>query len=218
MESSLSHQTRRPYTAPQYVRQAHDERHRAIRHRLQEFRAVPPSDWFYEFCFCLCTPQSKATHADAVVRLLKERRFRETAFDPTDVLRQPAHYIRFHNTKARNLLALRSSFSEIETRLPAFDSAVEARSFLVQTVRGMGMKEASHVLRNIGFRGIAIIDRHILTHLVRCGIIDDSAFPTSRKKYEEIETKWLDFASDIRIDPDELDLVFWSLQTGEILK
>jgi N-glycosylase/DNA lyase len=82
----------------------------------------------------------------------------------------------------------------------------------------MGMKEASHVLRNIGYRGIAIIDRHILTHMVQCGIIADDTVPSSQKKYLEIEAKWLHFASDIRIDPDELDLVFWSLQTGEILK
>ncbi|MFM8473841.1 MAG: hypothetical protein ACKOBV_10030 [Candidatus Kapaibacterium sp.] len=211
-------QTRRPYLAPDYVLKAYAEKRLAIRERLQEFRAVPPDAWFYEFCYCLCTPQSKAVHADAVVRLLKQREFRDRPFDPTPILRQPEHYIRFHNTKARNLQLLQEAFPVIESRLTAFESAVHARAFLVETVRGMGMKEASHVLRNIGFRGIAIVDRHILTHMVRCGIIESTAFPSSRKRYEEIETKWLDFASDIRIDPDELDLVFWSLQTGEILK
>lgn len=206
------------YTAPDYVVEAYADRRSAIQARLQEFRAVPPTEWFYEFCYCLCTPQSKAVNAAEVVRLLKLQRFREQAFDPTNILRNPSHYIRFHNTKAKNLLHLHAVFADIEQVLQTLSDVRAIRSHLVDTVRGMGMKEASHVLRNIGYRGIAIIDRHILTHLVRCSVIDTNAFPSTRVKYEEIEAKWLAFADDIRIDPDELDLLFWSLQTGEILK
>jgi N-glycosylase/DNA lyase len=218
MEPMIQLQELRPYVAPKYVLQAHKERKKAIRERLREFTAVPPSQWFYEFCYCLCTPQSKATSAFAVAEKLQQQRFLEQEFDPTSLLRNPEHYIRFHNTKARNLLNLRTLFPSIDAMLRSTTSALEARAYLVEHVRGMGMKEASHVLRNIGYRGIAIIDRHILTHMVQCGIIADDTFPSSQKKYLEIEAKWLHFASDIRIDPDELDLVFWSLQTGEILK
>jgi thermostable 8-oxoguanine DNA glycosylase len=103
----------RPYVAPKYVLQAHKERKKAIRERLREFTAVPPSQWFYEFCYCLCTPQSKATSAFAVAEKLQQQRFLEQEFDPTSLLRNPEHYIRFHNTKARTLLNLRTLFPSI---------------------------------------------------------------------------------------------------------
>jgi len=42
-------------------------------------------------------------------------------------------------------------------------SAKEAREYLVDHVKGLGFKESSHFLRNIGFSDkVAIIDRHVL--------------------------------------------------------
>ncbi|MFI5201154.1 MAG: DNA lyase, partial [Candidatus Kapaibacterium sp.] len=80
------------------------------------------------------------------------------------------------------------------------------------------MKEASHFLRNIGVRGLAILDRHILKHLKRLGVI--KLIPTSltKKRYLEIEKRWKKFADRVGISIDELDLLFWSIETGEIRK
>ncbi len=201
-----------------YVLQAYEERRKAIIQRLKDFRAVPKDEWFYELCYCLCTPQSKAVHAAQVVEKLKALRFQQHPVDPTSILRDPTHYIRFHNTKAKRLLELQISFPTILKALELQPTAVAARSYLVRELKGVGMKEASHFLRNTGQRGIAIIDRHILKHLHRCGVIDSVVPPTTAKRYEEIEQQWKQFASDICIDMDELDLVFWSLEAGEILK
>jgi thermostable 8-oxoguanine DNA glycosylase len=38
------------------------------------------------------------------------------------------------------------------------------------------------------------------------------------KKYLEVEQELIRFDKDIRVDFDELDLVLWSMKTGEILK
>ncbi|MFN3330277.1 MAG: DNA lyase, partial [Pyrinomonadaceae bacterium] len=73
-------------------------------------------------------------------------------------------------------------------------------------------------LRNIGFRGYAILDKHILRCLAELKIINDESPPKSRAKYLEIEQKLKDFSKYLKIDFDEMDFVLWSIKTGEILK
>ncbi len=209
-----------PFSAPAYVLEAYAERKAAIKSRLNDFRIVPQEEWFYELCFCICTPQSKALHAEQVVNKLKQLNFLHASdeVDPTSILRDPEHYIRFHNVKAQNLRLLRTGYPQVEEWCLSAEEVGAIRERLVSGIRGIGMKEASHFLRNIGHRGIAIIDRHILKHLHRCGVVDSAKPPSSKRAYEEIEAQWKQFASDIRIDMDELDLVFWSLETGVIIK
>ncbi len=190
----------------------------AIRQRLDEFARVPSSEYFYELCFCLCTPQSKAAHADRVVALLKARRFYEQEFDPVDLLRDPTHYIRFHRTKADRLLLVRQQFPAIADVLASGLPAREKRLWLAENVQGMGMKEAAHFMRNLGYRDLGILDRHILKHLVQCGVFPSLPPIGTVKRYSEAEQKFAAFAVSTGIAMDELDLFFWYLQTGEILK
>jgi N-glycosylase/DNA lyase len=94
------------------------------------------------------------------------------------------------------------------------------RDFLAANpgIKGIGYKEASHFLRNVGFNGYAILDKHILRTLAELGVIDSSKPPTTKKKYVAIEVRMREFASEIGIGVDELDLLLWSNKTGEILK
>jgi N-glycosylase/DNA lyase len=85
-------------------------------------------------------------------------------------------------------------------------------------IKGLGYKEASHFLRNIGFKGYAILDIHILRSLHEFGVIDSPKPPSTRNKYLETEAKLKEFAKEISIDFDELDLLLWSNRTGEVLK
>jgi len=82
----------------------------------------------------------------------------------------------------------------------------------------LGYKEASHFLRNIGYKGYAILDKHILRSLAELEIIDDPKPPNSRLRYLTVEEKLRNLADATKIDFDELDLVLWSMKTGEILK
>ena len=95
---------------------------------------------------------------------------------------------------------------------------MEKRILLVGTIDGMGMKEASHFLRNIGYCGLAILDRHILKHLVLCHVYDELPKIGSAKKYLEIEAMFSEFCDMFGIPIDEMDLLFWSYETGVILK
>jgi N-glycosylase/DNA lyase len=107
----------------------------------------------------------------------------------------------------------------LREKLESFDH-VERRDWLVKTkeIKGLGYKEASHYLRNIGFKGYAILDKHILRCLAELNIIDDPKPPNTRSKYLATEEKLKTLAEITGIDFDELDLVLWSLKTGEILK
>ena len=94
------------------------------------------------------------------------------------------------------------------------------RDFLAANpgIKGIGYKEASHFLRNVGFNGYAILDKHILRTLTEFGVIDSPKPPTTKKKYLDIEERMREFSVKICIDVDELDLLLWSNKTGEILK
>ncbi len=107
----------------------------------------------------------------------------------------------------------------LRTKLDSFNHT-ERRDWLVKTkeIKGLGYKEASHYLRNIGFKGYAILDKHILRCLAELKIIDDPTPPNTRLKYLVVEEKLKTLAEITKIDFDELDLVLWSLKTGEILK
>ncbi len=204
---------------PEPWKTTYSERREAIRSRLNDYASVPKDEHFYELLYCILTPQSSARNADAVITKLKTERFRETGFDPTEILRNPSHYIRFHNTKAKRLLIIRDTFAELEQVLYAsYPNNGALRTTLREKINGIGLKEASHFLRNIGFRELAILDRHILKHLLRLNIISEIPKSLTDKLYFSIEENWKTYAQSINISIDELDLLFWSIETGEILK
>lgn len=108
----------------------------------------------------------------------------------------------------------------LRDKLFGFDCDHARRDWLVNEpgIKGLGYKEASHYLRNIGFRGYAILDKHILRCMSELGLIADPKPPSGRRRYLEVESIYHRFARDVEIDPDELDLVLWSMKTGKILK
>ena len=100
-----------------------------------------------------------------------------------------------------------------------FNDVYSAREWLVQNVKGIGYKEASHFLRNIGFgEELAILDRHILKNLKFFGAIEEIPRSLPRKKYFEIEKKMKKLAEKVKISMSHLDLVLWYKETGEVFK
>jgi N-glycosylase/DNA lyase len=189
-----------------------------IRKRLEEFSAVPRGEYFYELVYCLLTPQSSAVNAGRAVEAMRRSHLDGAGLHPVDILANRAHYIRFHNTKSERILEARDQLSEIARRLSNGATSSELREWLVGNVNGLGWKEASHFLRNIGHRDLAILDRHILRNLVRHGVIRSIPPTLTRRHYFRIERAFKTFADAVGISMDELDLYFWSRETGEILK
>jgi N-glycosylase/DNA lyase len=94
---------------------------------------------------------------------------------------------------------------------------IEARDFLVENISGLGMKEASHFLRNTGGQSLAILDRHILALMAEHKIIQKPK-SLNLNSYKEIEKKFTEIASMLRMPPAKLDLFLWYIKTGEVLK
>jgi N-glycosylase/DNA lyase len=205
-------------TLPDYLITKYKELKGPIRKRLKEFSEVPESEYFYELCFCICTPQSRARNAFQVVEKLKKADFIHKPFNPAKILNDKEHYIRFHNQKALRLLKLISTYPNVREIIKSDLTSFDKRNKIKDAVDGFGYKEASHFLRNIGYKDLAILDRHILKHLVLCKVFKEVPKVSSAKQYFEVEKKFLQFSKAVGIPLDELDLLFWSYETGEILK
>ena len=203
----------------------YQERREAIQKRLAEFRQV--MEWkdeevFGELCFCLLTPQSSAKVCWEAVTALKQRTLLLKGL-PAE-LEPYLRSVRFSDSKAKYIVEARDVFSndgklQLKSRISSFYNPFELREWLVENVKGLGYKEASHFLRNIGLgEGFAILDRHILRNLNRLGVITEIPVSITKKRYLEIEEKLRRFATEIGIPLADLDLLFWSRETGWIFK
>ena len=201
------------------------ERKNAIQKRLAEFRQVmtwSDDEVFGELAFCLLTPQSSAKVCWDAITQLKQKTLllKGTPADLEPHLKQ----VRFGETKARYIVEAREMFTEdntiqLKSKIESFYNPFELREWLVDNVKGLGYKEASHFLRNIGLgEGFAILDRHILRNLGSLGVIPEIPVSITKKRYLEFEDKLRRFAAEISIPMADLDLLFWSKETGWIFK
>jgi len=191
-----------------------------ITSRLKEFKKIgqlgDKRRIFAEMCFCILTPQSKAKSCWSAIEGLskKDLLLKGQEKDISRVLNLCG--VRFHNNKAKYIVSARKNFSELRR----YDYPIpELRSWLVKNIKGIGLKEASHFLRNVGLgNSVAILDRHILKNLQQYDVIKEIPESMTSKKYMKIESKMIRFAKKINIPVSHLDLLFWSKETGEVFK
>ena len=132
--------------------------------------------------------------------------------------------VRFAEKKVKYIVEARRFFTRdgsllVKSVLRSFSNIESLRIWLVKNLKGIGMKEASHFLRNVGLgKDLAILDRHILRNLVELGILKGLPKNLTRKQYLEIEQKLRSYATMVGIPMDELDLLLWSQETGEVFK
>lgn len=201
------------------LQQEFNDKKDAIRQRLEEFRHVPQKQYFYELVYCLMTPQSSAIHAAHAQAVFQQLQYRINNLDVEKILSNKKHYIRFHKTKATWIAAMKQQYEEIEEMITSNRPASEKRLWLANHVLGLSFKEATHFLRNIGMNdGLTILDRHIIKNLKFHNVIRTAPKTMTRKKYLAIERAFIRFSVVVGISTDELDLLFWSRQTGKILK
>jgi N-glycosylase/DNA lyase len=209
-----------------YLKNSYEKRKSEIKKRLEDFKKVwKKSDEgiFAELCFCLLTPMSRARAADeAINRLLRSNLL--FVGNKNRILKELTDTgIRFPEKKAKFIVEARMFFSrngriDIKSKLNQ-DTSNDKREWLVKNVKGFGYKEASHFLRNIGLGfDLAILDRHIMKNLVKYRVIGEIPKSLSRKQYLSIEEKMRKFSEKINIPLADLDLLFWSEETGEVFK
>jgi len=185
-----------------------------IQQRLNSFKNLSLKEQFQEFQFCLLTPQSNAQRCWLAVQELS------TLNNPSlkKITKILSTKTRFHNVKAKRIINAKETFNEILPHL-SNNKTKELRNFLAENINGYGLKEASHFLRNIGKSNneIAILDRHILKNLASLKIIKDNKIK-NKNHYLEIEQLFLTHANSINIPADELDLLWWSKENGQLFK
>lgn len=194
--------------------------------RLAEFRNVYEQGdraIFEELCYCILTAGSSAKMGLRTVEALRD-------ILPTGTLRElrlraKKNRVRFWRVRPAYIVRTREFLRDIcglklQALIGSFEGIHDRRDFFARNkeIKGLGYKEASHFLRNIGFPGYAILDKHILNSLREMGVISKRMRPTTRAGYLAIEKKLEQFAEELGIDMDHLDLLLWSRKTGEILK
>ncbi len=202
---------------------AYEEVRGLIERRIAEFRSVDRRDpfrLFEELAFCVMTPQSKAKAALRAIDELKATGLLRSGRAPevAEVMRRNG--IRFHVKKARYLVLnrrlLRGEPAVLVGLLQGETGSV--RDALVEEVWGFGLKEASHFMRNVGFTGIAVLDRHVLRWMEVLGAIERVPRSLTRRTYLELEQRFLALSGELGMSPEELDLLLWYASTGEVLK
>ena len=194
-----------------------------IEARLMDFRHIwetaSDEDLFRELVFCLLTPQSKAkTCWKAVQRLDRKCMIAEAM--PAQISEELVG-VRFNLRKGEYICLARNMFSarSLRATLAEFAEPLAARVWLVENVKGLGYKEASHFLRNIGLgEDLAILDRHILKNLVLLGVINEVPTSPTKRIYLEIERKMTAFSKESKIPMGHLDLLLWYKEAGEVFK
>ena len=190
--------------------------------RLSEFKAFENKEgeeWFSELCFCLLTANSRASSAIRIQNQMGANGFIHSPRENiVQVIKMNKH--RFHNNKAKFIVNARkfANIKAIIQKIINEKGEQEAREFLVENVKGLGYKESSHFMRNVGYTNLAILDRHILKNLHKYNVINEIPSNLTPKTYLEIEDKFKEFSSKLNIPLDELDLLFWSMETGEVFK
>lgn len=202
------------------IKEIYNKFKRDIQKRKQEFveKLNNKQEVYKELCFCLLTPQSKALNCWSAVEEMFSRGFPNVS--KRVVLNILKHKVRFYKKKAKFLFDSVEKFDFIWKLIKnknLSDNVI--REILVRELRGMGYKEASHFLRNIGYSfNLAILDRHILNNLKNLGVIKKVPRILSKKIYCEIEDKFRNFSKKISIPMIDLDLLFWAKQTGFVFK
>jgi len=208
------------------------ERKDEIRARLAEFPLVYKKGdlaIFKELCFCILTANTSAKMGITCIEAAGDEILTADIEGLQGVLCgryrfwkvRPAYIIHTRDYLKREVgFGMSPRGNPLRDKIDSLTDFHERRDFFAKNpgIKGLGYKEASHFLRNIGFNGYAILDKHIVNLLFELGVLPDNNRPANRARYIETEERLRDFSNRTGIDMDELDLALWSYKTGVVLK
>lgn len=184
---------------------------RLVDSRIKEFGQINKNKIFQELCFCILTANFNAERCIKIQKELNKGFLTLSQKEIANELKKLGH--RYPNTRAKYLVKARRCKKELDKIL----KSKKKREWLVKNIKGLGYKESSHFLRNIGYKDFAIIDFHIMDLLVKYNLIKRPKTLT-KKKYLEIEKLLGKIAKKARLSLAELDLYLWYMETGKVLK
>jgi N-glycosylase/DNA lyase len=186
--------------------------------RIREFKETgkkSENEIFKELCFCILTANFSAERGIKIQKEIGNGFLKLSEKDLASKLSELGH--RYPKIRAKFIAEARKHKNSLKETIESFGSEENAREWVVNNVKGLGYKEASHFLRNIGFENLAIIDFHIIDILVRNKLIERPKTLT-KKKYLEMENILRKLAKRLNMNLAELDLYLWYEETGKVLK
>ena len=185
---------------------------------MREFKEngrKPSKEIFKELCFCILTANFNAERSIKIQEEIGDGFLTLPEPQLAEKLKELGH--RYPNTRAKYIVEARKYKDSLKEVINSFNDENELREWLVKNIKGIGYKEASHFLRNIGFTNFAIIDFHIIDILAKHKLIEKPKTLT-KKKYLEIENLLKEIGKKLKLNLAELDLYLWYIETGKILK
>jgi N-glycosylase/DNA lyase len=91
------------------------------------------------------------------------------------------------------------------------ESTHDARSIIMNHAKGIGPKQSSMFLRNIGFSNdLAVLDSHVLKYMFSIGLIDTSMKTVpSISFYKKLEERLKQYSNTLQVNLSNLDTAIW---------
>jgi len=189
-----------------------------INERIKEFKKMrkkSSEEIFKELCFCILTANFNAEKSIKIQQKIGNGFLKLSESELVKKLKNLGH--RYPKTRAKYIVSARRYKNSLKEIINSNKDEKKLREWLVKNIKGLGYKEASHFLRNVGFTDFAIIDFHVLDLLESFELIKKPKSLTKRK-YLETEELLRKIAVKSNLSLAELDLYLWYMETGKILK
>lgn len=187
-----------------------DEAKDLVSKRVSQFKNFPRHDvarLFSELSFCVLTANWSAQGGIRAQEEIKEGFLTMAPEELEDALRSVGH--RFAYQRARFILENRQRAGLLPSVVNGSLSSAEARDVLVKNFKGIGWKEASHFLRNVGLLDVAILDKHILRLMHHYKLIENIPKGWTKTRYEAHEQLLVPVAQKLDMTLGEMDLYLW---------
>lgn len=205
-----------------------------IYYNNRKWDEMSENELWQELCLCILSSNVPYELARSAFFQLKEKGYLELEWIVktsnsqeliADELSKPAYLpkkldgsyrrYRFPNARSKDIFQAAKVVSLdkrwLSKLLASSISEKEARDFLVANISGLGLKEASHFLRNVRYSNqIAIIDSHVLSFLVKIGEVAQTDTKTiTPNNYLELESKLQEICRKHRLNLSIFDMAIW---------
>ncbi len=164
------------------IRATHKARRKEIRARLDQFREVwrhgSDAQLWEELVYCIFTAGASARMGFRAVEAIRPLLMDGKREDMTLALKHAGAH-RFPVERPGYIVVTRNYLREhcdmaLREKLQSFADPIERRDWLAREkqIKGLGYKESSHFLRNIGLMGHAILDKHVMSCLTDLKVVE----------------------------------------------
>ena len=233
MKFGYEQSIRSDFTIPPAVVRNYDEISVSYRNK-KKWSDMGEERLWEELVLCILSSNVRYEMAKSAFQQLRYKRIlREARLDPKKILarliakelQRPIYLprkrdnglrkYRFPNIRARNIVQsarfLYYKNNGLHRILDHFKSSRETRDFLATSIPGIGLKEASHFLRNIGYGDeLAIIDVHIISFLKEMSLVNViGGVNINERIYRRLESIMQNLAVSLNLSLAILDMAIW---------